>query len=168
MNPFKHYGDLGFDLTDLIGAVKAIPKDAWVFRGDPESYKTSSVREGSPYLPLDLIEQLFTKVTKHLMPGYTNRVVLSLIPAGESILPHTDDFGDDIRSKSWHCHIPLITSKKVIMGFSDDKVEVNMKKGHLYSIDETRTHWVENRSKVDRVHLLFAWFPHKGKTTQEV
>ena len=38
-----------------------------------------------------------------------------------------------------------------------------MEVGHLYSIDETQVHYVKNPSAIDRVHLLFAWFPHKGK-----
>jgi aspartyl/asparaginyl beta-hydroxylase (cupin superfamily) len=150
----KHYGEVDYDFSPLIKRVKAISE--WTFRLDPESYKTCKVREGDASFPKEEIKALFEKVD--LPSGFQNRVVLSCVPAGEEILPHTDDFGEAIRNSSIHCHIPLITHESVVMGF--DSGETHLKAGHLYSMDETKRHWVKNPSDVDRVHLLFAHFPH--------
>ena len=110
-----------------------------------------------------MVDELLAGLEKYLTPGYTNRVLLSCIPAGEEILPHTDDFGGAVRSRSYHCHIPLITAPEIVMGFPERDIEFHMEPGHLYSIDETEKHYVKNPTRIDRVHLLFAYFPHKGK-----
>ncbi|TAL13927.1 hypothetical protein EPN95_04540 [Patescibacteria group bacterium] len=160
-----HYGELPYDLTDLKEEVLAIPLSGWVFRGDPESYKTRTVSLGSPCFPSKSVSVLLDWVEKlYFQPGYTNRVLLSCVPAGEEILPHRDDFGEVVRNKSYHCHIPIITHPDAIMGYPDKGIELHMKAGHLYSIDETERHYVKNPSKMDRVHLLFAYFPHRGKS----
>lgn len=155
---------MDYDLGPLLETVKRIPQDAWTFRGDPESYKTKTVRESSPVFPKALVESLLSKaIDQYLPPGYTNRVVLSNVPAGEEILPHTDDFGHEVRSKSYHCHIPLTSPEGAVMGFPDRDEEVHMKRGVLYCLNETEPHYVKNKTKEDRIHLLFAVFPHKGK-----
>jgi len=152
----KHYGEVNYSLDSLVKKVGAITN--WTYRLDPESYKTCKVCEGDASFPKEEIKALLKEVEEYLPAGYQNRVVLSCIPAGEEILPHTDDFGDEVRSKSIHCHIPLITDESIVMGF--DSGETHLKAGHLYSMDETLNHWVKNPSGVDRVHLLFAHFPH--------
>ena len=164
MNPVKEYGKVDYDLTSLIEEVRSIPPSAWKYRNDPESYETMSLSSGSPHFPEQSVQGLLNQ-TEILFgkPGYTNRVLLSCIPAGKSILPHTDDFSVAIRSKSYHCHIPIITKPGIIMGFPDDGLEIYMEPGFLYSIDETRKHYVNNPTDLDRVHLLFAYFPHYGK-----
>lgn len=124
----------------------------WEFRTDPESYKTKVLRSGfSTGNLLDQVESI-------LGAGYFNRVVLSMIPAGEEILPHTDDFGEEVRSISRHCHIPVVTDESIVMGFPSG--ESHLKLGGLYSMDETIEHYVKNPSLIDRIHLLFAWHPH--------
>ena len=60
-----------------------------------------------------------------------------------------------------HCHIPLTTHPKAVMGIAG--AETHMLAGNLYEMDETQRHYVRNGSGVNRVHLLFAWFPHGGK-----
>ena len=90
-------------------------------------------------------------------PGYYNRLVLSCVPAGEGILPHTDDFGAAVQQRSHHCHLPLLTHPDVVMGGPEG--EQHLMAGQLYVLDATQRHWVRNPSLVDRIHLLFAYFP---------
>lgn len=153
----KYYGELDFDFAPLIEQIKNIKE--WTYRVDPESYKTYRLADGQKDFPKEEITKLLKAAEQYLPSGYQNRVVLSCVPAGEEILPHTDDFGEEVRSKSIHCHIPLITDESVVMGF--DSGETHLKTGCLYSMDETQRHWVRNPSNIDRVHLLFAHFPHK-------
>lgn len=157
------YGKLDFDLGPLKEAVRSISN--WKLRTDPESYKTRSIKQESQGFPKEIVQQLLDVALSCFKPGYTNRVVLSCIPAGEEILPHTDDFGEEIRNTSIHCHIPLITHPSVVMGF--DVGELHLKEGFLYAMDETKRHYVKNPSKVDRIHLLFAYFPH-DKNIKEI
>lgn len=153
-------------LEPLIAWVRSIPREQWVFRGDMESNKTCVLNPSvtpelwKPAAPM--VDALITDAAaQYFKPGYWNRLVLSCVPAGEKILPHTDDFSDAIRNKSYHCHIPLITDQAVTMGFEAGTEHLHQ--GHLYVLDETFRHWVDNPSAIDRVHLLFGYFPHDGK-----
>lgn len=160
----EELGAVPFDLTEIISFLHDTPLSAWKYRGDPESYKTRVIRENSVAFPDDSVEGLLEVVGREFFPpGYTNRVVFSCVPAGESILPHTDDFGGDVQSASYHCHIPLITDERVIMGFPDQDREVHLKQGFLYTLDAREPHYVLNPTEIDRTHLLFAYFPHNGK-----
>ncbi len=152
------YGQI--DITALKQAVMSIPFDKWSFRCDPESYETCVIRENSPSFPKREIDNILNSLT-YLPLGYQNRIVLSCVPAGKGILPHTDDFGAEIRSKSAHYHIPIITDESIVMGI--ENVEYHLKEAHLYQLDETKEHYVKNPSNIDRVHLLFAHFPHLGE-----
>lgn len=157
------HGPVPASLEALIAAVREIPAAAWVHRVDPESDKTTVVREGSPALPAALVTAAIGAAVEAYLPaGYQNRIVLSRVPAGEGILPHRDDFGEAIRSASFHCHIPLITAEAAVLGFPQQNRVEHLLAGHLYSIDETEEHYVANPSAVDRIHLLFAHFPHNG------
>jgi len=150
------YGKI--DLHSLKEVVQAIPLSEWTYRADPESYETRAIRESDKAFPKDEIQKVLDAINIYLPAGYQNRVVLSCVPAGKGILPHTDDFGESVRSKSSHYHIPLITDPSVIMGI--DGSEHHLKEGFLYQMDETKEHYVTNPSNIDRVHLLFAHFPH--------
>lgn len=149
------YGLLDINLDPLREAVQAIPRVQWERRQDPESEKTWKIRDVRPVFPKVLIDAALEAVTC-FGPGTTSRVVLSCVPAGEGILPHTDDFGET-GTRSWHCHLPLTTHPDVVMGGPDG--ETHMHEGHVYTMDATKRHWVRNPSPVDRVHLLFAYFP---------
>lgn len=152
----KHYGLIDYDFEPLIKEVQAI-KD-WIYRLDPESETTCVVRQGHKEFPEEIINLIDKAQKQFLEPGYSNRIVLSCVPAGKEILPHTDDFGADIENASLHCHIPLITSENIILGFDDEAF--HLEQGHLYTMDVTKRHYVVNPTQVDRIHLLFAHFPH--------
>jgi hypothetical protein len=156
LSSLTEYGKVS--LHCLVEAVQAIPISKWSSRSDPESYETCVIRENNPAFPKDEILSVLDGIAPLLGAGYQNRIVLSCVPAGKEILLHTDDFGELVRGASIHCHIPLITENSVIMGI--DGEEHHLKEGFLYSMDETKPHYVKNPSGVDRVHLLFAHFPH--------
>lgn len=112
------YGLVPCDLEPLIEAVQSMDASEWSYRLDPESYKTCVVRETQPSFPKKIVDSILEQAgTPHFGAGYWNRLVLSCIPRGEEILPHRDDFGATVRDASFHCHIPLITSPDVVMGF---------------------------------------------------
>lgn len=157
------YGSVPCSLEPLRAVLANLQESDWVYRIDPESYKTKVVSEGTPKFPRKVVDEIIQCCEPYFGAGYWNRLVLSCVPAGEGILPHRDDFGVKVRDASFHCHIPLITSPEIVMGFPDHGEEAHLKAGHLYSMDETQTHYVKNPSSVDRVHLLFAYFPHEGK-----
>lgn len=146
------------NLGHLKEVVQLIPLSDWKSRVDPESYETLVIRENDSCFPKAAIQKVLDDAISILGPGYTNRVVLSCVPAGKGILPHTDDFGEVIRKTSSHYHIPIVTDPSVIMGI--DGQEYHLKEGYLYKMDETKTHYVKNPSATNRVHLLFAHFPH--------
>lgn len=158
------HGAVPVDLGPLIAAVQAVPINGWIFRSDRESDRTCAAREDSAGFPRALVASVIdAAVAAYLPAGYQNRLVLSCVPAGAEILPHRDDFGDVVRRASFHCHIPLITSPEAVLGFPAISRVDHLEIGRLYSIDETEEHYVKNPSATDRVHLLFAHFPHDGR-----
>lgn len=144
-------------LAPLIAQVQDIPEAEWKHRGDPESYKTKAIRQRLP----SEVPVVLGWIEQHLLvPGTFNRVVLSMVPAGEAILPHTDNFGAEVRSHSIHGHLPLITDPSIILGFENPSEEWHLEEGTVYRMDESHRHYVKNPSDVDRIHLLFAFWPH--------
>lgn len=157
----EDYGRVGVDLAPLIAAVQSIPASRWVPRSDPESKDTLAIRENDPHFPTHLILPVLDAIGRQAFGrGYFNRVVLSKVPAGMGILPHTDDVGAQVRMTSVHCHLPLITHESIIVGGPEG--EVHLPCSHLFTMDISCRHWVRNPSAVDRVHLLFAYFPEAG------
>lgn len=163
MAALRSHGRLRWDLGPLTERVQALPLTAWEYRSDPESKTTRVIRPGmAAWREVeDLVRDTLAAIeTQCFQPGYFNRLVLSCVPAGEAILPHTDDFGDAIRRISLHGHLSLMTDPSIVMGFSQTGREVHLEAGHVYTLDETQAHYVKNPSGVDRIHLLFAYFPH--------
>jgi len=157
------YGPLDISLDPIIARVQGIPGSEWTYRGDLESKDTRVVRESSTNFPKDEAEELFAQVSRqYLGPGYMNRAVLSCVPAGKGILPHVDDFGEEVRQASIHCHLPLITDPAAVMEFPGLGETHHLEAGCLYAMDERETHCVRNPASIDRIHLLFAFFPDRG------
>ncbi len=157
-NHLIEYGRVPDDvLAPLLDQVSRIPSEAWMFRGDPESYKTKAIRKHLP----PAADVVLAWVADHLLkPGTFNRVVLSCVPAGEQILSHTDNFGLEVRSQSIHGHLPLVTDERIVLGFAQQHDERHLAKGHVYRMDESQEHYVKNPTTLDRIHLLFAFWPH--------
>lgn len=159
-------GAMATSLTQLVASIVAFPKSSWTYRVDKESDKTCVVRLGSTAWEsvAHEVDMLLQEVeSRWFPPGYANRVLLSCVPSGEQILSHTDDFGVEAQEASVHCHIPLMTDPAVVMGYGirTRECEMHLQASHLYILDATQRHWVRNPSPIDRVHLLFAYFPHR-------
>ena len=95
------------------------------------------------------------------IPAETERVRLMKLTAGQTIPKHTDLVDKDIKSgKIIRLHIPVITNKKILMHswLKNLKVETNMKKGECWWLDVSRPHEVNNKSEIDRVHLVIDIF----------
>jgi len=91
------------------------------------------------------------------IPAEKERVRLMKLKAGTIIAKHTDKVDKDISSgKLVRLHIPVITNKEVKM-FSWLKgglAEFHMAKGECWWLDVSLPHKVENKSDIDRVHLV--------------
>lgn len=81
----------------------------------------------------------------------TRAVRLLRLTAGSSIREHRD-FDLGYEDGQLRFHIPIITNRDVV--FFLDAQRVEMKEGECWYLDLSLPHWVENRSKTDRVHLV--------------
>lgn len=88
--------------------------------------------------------------------GVHGNVLLIKLKAKENIAKHHDS--GDYLILSRRNHIPIITSSDVFFGVGDEKI--NMKSGECWEINNSRTHFVDNNSEIDRIHLLIDIMPH--------
>lgn len=158
--PLLDFGVVPDDLLDpLCEQIMALPPSSWVFRGDVESMETMKIRADVNVWLKEATKPIFTWMELHaIRPGGFNRIVLSKVPAQKQILPHTDDRDVD----KMHCHLPLITEKKVVLRYPQHKKSYHLKRGHIYRMDKNQEHAVDNPTMTDRIHLLFAYWPHDG------
>lgn len=95
-------------------------------------------------------------VVRHLMwvieADYIGGVLITKIPAGRSILPHSD-------AGSWHAefmnvkvYIPLQTNLDCVNICEDE--HVSMMAGDAWTFDNLKTHSVVNSGKQDRITLI--------------
>lgn len=96
------------------------------------------------------------KDLEQIHDGIHGNVLLIKLKAKENITKHHDS--GDYLILSRRNHIPIITSSDVFFGVGDEKI--NMKSGECWEINNSRTHFVDNNSETDRVHLLIDIMPH--------
>lgn len=77
-------------------------------------------------------------------------LLTKLLPNGV-IPPHRDQIAF-ILEKGHRIHIPIITNDNVSFSVGDETK--NLKEGHVYEINNGRTHSVKNESNEERVHLI--------------
>jgi hypothetical protein len=87
--------------------------------------------------------------------GTRGNVLLIKLLAGQDIPEHVDS-GDYLTTTRRH-HLPIVTSPGTIFGVGIE--ELNMQEGECWEINNTRTHYVQNNSEIDRVHLLIDIMP---------
>jgi hypothetical protein len=86
--------------------------------------------------------------------GHVSRSRFAVLKSGEKIKPHIDINTD----KAVRIHIPLITHPDCVFGVrgKNTTVEQHMPAdGSVWFINQGYTHYVNNDSPVDRVHLVF-------------
>lgn len=89
--------------------------------------------------------------------GKVGKCLFIKLPAGKSILPHTDklDYLGVVRRH----HIAITTNDQVF--FSVDNELKNMKIGECWEINNSKEHAVNNNGKTDRIHLLVDIMPNR-------
>lgn len=92
---------------------------------------------------------------ERIYDGIVGRSMYARLKAGKEIPPHID------RHYYLTCvhrnHIPIITNDKVM--FTVDNESINMKEGHCYEINNSKTHSVINGGDQDRTHLIVDIIP---------
>jgi len=110
---------------------------------------------------LKLLEPIILDLEK-LHNGTRGMVLLIKLKAGHNIAAHHDS-GDYLMISRRH-HIPIVTTENVFFGVGSDTV--SMQTGECWEINNSRTHFVNNTSKIDRVHLLIDIMPNEEIRTK--
>lgn len=104
---------------------------------------------------LELVEPII-KDLERIHEGVRGNVLLIKLKAKQNIAIHHDS--GDYLMLSRRNHIPVVTSDDVFFGVGADKV--NMKAGECWEINNSRLHFVDNNSDIDRIHLLIDIMPN--------
>lgn len=99
------------------------------------------------------LDACYTALSDFYDGGDPKRVMLVRLPAGMSIDPHTDE-GYHLET-THRVHLPIITNQDVKFIVGGEVIEMNI--GVLTEINNNREHSVENKSNLDRVHLIIDW-----------
>ena len=100
-----------------------------------------------------IIKEIFIKASEvlNIKDYIIDRCLLVNLPTGKKIREHNDNpaiFGDSHR-----IHVPLITAEECEFVVGNEKVP--MIKGTAIEINNLNKHSVDNKSNVDRIHLIF-------------
>lgn len=109
---------------------------------------------------LELVEPIIQDLEK-THNGVRGNVLLIKLTAKQNIAIHHDS--GDYLMFSRRNHIPVVTSDDVFFGVGSEKV--NMKAGECWEINNSRLHFVDNNSEIDRVHLLIDIMPYDELTS---
>ena len=77
-------------------------------------------------------------------------VLITKLPPGGEILPHTDS--------GWHAeyydkyYIPIANGKGSVFGFDSGIIDPMI--GDVWAFDNSYTHWVKNNSSIDRIAMI--------------
>jgi hypothetical protein len=130
--PLRSVGGVEGKLGNLGGGMNNSP--------DPNDYKDTSVMTECPYIK-SILDSFGTDILK---------VRIMKLIKGKKIATHIDNFKDD---NIIRLHIPITTNPDVRFIVEND--DQNLKEGNLYWVNVRKPHRVENKSKNDRVHLVF-------------
>ena len=163
------------NITELRAAVLALPAEAWVedtLRQDAfadvhmgtrsiimlfidlsvwPSIRVSK-RKGWDYFSRQSQPLIEGIVAGHYKPGgIVIRAMIANLIAGANIVPHKDT--DPSFAVGHRIHVPLVTNAEV--DFSVGGEVFHLEEGIAYELNNLEQHGVRNRSKVDRLHLIF-------------
>lgn len=82
--------------------------------------------------------------------GEVFKILLVNLQPNASIEPHVDS-GFSLE-QTHRVHLPIVTNEQVF--FTVDNHTINMKAGELYEINNLLLHSVENRSSLNRIHII--------------
>jgi hypothetical protein len=117
-------------------------------------YQTFAMTED--FVLLDLVNPVI-KNLELLYDGKVGKVLFIKLPAFKEVGEHSD-VGDYLGAVR-RFHVPIITNPDV--DFRIDSETINMKTGEIWEINNSKLHYVNNRSDKDRVHLLIDIMPNK-------
>jgi len=115
--------------------------DATSLRNSGGKYRKTEILKQCPYFE-EIIDSFHCP---------TRRVRLLRLEAGAKILKHRDPLETWAMGEA-RLHIPIITHEEIY--FYVDGQRVIMRPGELWYCNFSRPHWVENRSPIDRVHMV--------------
>jgi len=139
------------------GPVMAQMDDIWLRYGDVSDmiktgdYSKISGEHDSIWLK-DLTEckKLCFKVMSMVSGERLGGVIITRLPAGCEMLPHTDD--------GWHAnyydkyYIPLENKKGAVFGFDEGDIAPDL--GDVWAFDNSFNHWVKNNSDGERIAMI--------------
>jgi len=120
-----------------------------------EGEKFSTQKTSNDAGLLELLEPIISDLER-IHNGVRCMVLLIKLKAGQDVGQHQDS--GDYLMLSKRNHIPIITSDRVFFGVGNDKVTMGV--GECWEINNSRTHYVNNGSEIDRVHLLIDIMPN--------
>tara|TARA_R100000988_G_scaffold101223_1_gene73664 strand:- start:1389 stop:1934 length:546 start_codon:yes stop_codon:yes gene_type:complete len=160
-------------LTTIENLIKEEPESAWIL----ETYRQDNYKmhqeTGSIILKLQnrnekhpiavdnaeliskysILDELYAKAAEIL--GFSKYIVPTSLfvklPAGKQVYKHKDSF--EIFKYINRIHVPIITNAECLFTIGEETKSVE--KGKATQIDNMAWHSVENKSSVDRVHLIF-------------
>jgi hypothetical protein len=103
-------------------------------------YKYTRVMDSCPYIK-EIIESF---------GGSLLKVRIMRLVKGKKIGTHKDAFEDD---NIIRFHIPIVTDPGVRFIVEDD--DQHLQKGLMYWVNVRKSHHVNNKSQIDRIHLVF-------------
>lgn len=100
-----------------------------------------------------ILDEVFAKAAEVLgLNKYiVQRYLFAKLPAGKQIYKHKDSF--EVFKYSHRIHVPIITSEDCL--FTVDDQTMSIQKGKATEINNLTWHSVENKSNIDRIHLIF-------------
>ena len=167
-----------FDLTEIQittieNLIKEEPESAWIL----ETYRQDNYKmhqeTGSIILKLQnrnekhpiavnnaeliskysILDELYAKAAEIL--GFSKYIVPTSLfvklPAGNKVYKHKDSF--EVFKYINRIHVPIITNAECLFTIGEETKSIE--KGKATQIDNMAWHSVENKSSVDRVHLIF-------------
>jgi aspartyl/asparaginyl beta-hydroxylase (cupin superfamily) len=160
-------------LTTIENLIKEEPESAWTL----ETYRQDNYKmhqeTGSIILKLQnrnekhpiavdnaeliskysILDELYAKAAEIL--GFSKYIVTTSLfvklPAGNQVYKHKDSF--EVFKYINRIHVPIITNAECLFTIGEETKSIE--KGKATQVDNMAWHSVENKSSVDRVHLIF-------------
>jgi aspartyl/asparaginyl beta-hydroxylase (cupin superfamily) len=174
---FKQYES--FDVKNIKKMSLALTEDEWLKdttrQDDYATHKETQTyflyqtdlgwKLGSPYLYnkrsenqllLDAVEPI-VKYLEELHNGQRGQVLLIKLPGGKKIPRHYD--AEDYLMNTRRHHVAIVTNKKTTFGVANETI--NIKQGECWEINNAKSHFVNNDSSIDRIHLLIDIMPNE-------
>ncbi|WP_052245504.1 aspartyl/asparaginyl beta-hydroxylase domain-containing protein [Halocynthiibacter namhaensis] len=170
-----HYRQLGtVDIGRLLPRVIALTEEDWL-KGTRGRRNAFPGLEQTKTINLRFVENLDDPLTSYSLPdfedwkallcpicdqaivsyGYKDpqlsKVMLTQLPAGTHIKPHTDARAGNLYTHK--IHVPLVTHRDVL--FYSRGVPFHIPLGEAWEVNNVDMHSVWNQSRIDRVHLIF-------------